>query len=310
MGVTLERVAWGGWQNCWRLANGDVELIVTGDVGPRIMRYAYPGGSNPFAEFADELGQSGEKNWRLRGGTRLWAAPEIYPGSYPADNFPVDVQEKQGGLIAIAPLEATTGLQKTIEVDLDETGTHARITYRIANRLQWPIEVSAWVLSMMTTGGLGISGFPPRGTHPEVLPPTHPLVMWAFTDLTDPRWRITKKYVTLRQDAGHPAPTKIGHFNRHTWGAFLLDDLLYLKRYRGEEGKVYPDIGCSFEMFANDRFLELETLSPMTRLGPGEELAHVEDWWLYRGVRLPKVDDDSLDAALLPILDETLHNAA
>ena len=38
---------------------------------------------------------------------------------------------------------------------------------------------------MMAQGGHGIHGFPPRGTHPEMLAPTNPLVMWAFTNLAD-----------------------------------------------------------------------------------------------------------------------------
>jgi len=54
---------------------------------------------------------------------------------------------------------------------------------------------------MMSPHGIGFSGFPPRGTHPEILQPTNPLTMWAFTDLTDPRWKFTKKYIILQQDS-------------------------------------------------------------------------------------------------------------
>ncbi|MGP0072514.1 MAG: hypothetical protein ACLPWF_11355, partial [Bryobacteraceae bacterium] len=48
--VKVEKTAWQGWPNCYRIANGEVELIVTGDVGPRIMRYGFAGGQNVFKE--------------------------------------------------------------------------------------------------------------------------------------------------------------------------------------------------------------------------------------------------------------------
>ena len=31
--VTIEKVPYGGWPNCFRITNGQVELIVTGDIG-------------------------------------------------------------------------------------------------------------------------------------------------------------------------------------------------------------------------------------------------------------------------------------
>ena len=44
----MERVAYRGWPNCWRLANDYVELIATADVGPRIIHFAPAGGENVF----------------------------------------------------------------------------------------------------------------------------------------------------------------------------------------------------------------------------------------------------------------------
>ena len=35
--VKIEKTAWKGWPNCYRIANGEVELIVTTDVGPRVI---------------------------------------------------------------------------------------------------------------------------------------------------------------------------------------------------------------------------------------------------------------------------------
>ena len=45
--VKVEKTGYNGWQNCYRVSNGQIELIVTGDVGPRIIRFGFVGGQCP-----------------------------------------------------------------------------------------------------------------------------------------------------------------------------------------------------------------------------------------------------------------------
>lgn len=299
----IEKIAWKGWENCYRLTNGEVELIVTADVGPRVMRYAFCGGENLFAELAGELGGTNEKEWKPRGGSRLWVAPEdASPRTYAVDNAPVEIETARGVLTATSPVEPASGLQKRITLKLARKGSRVQAIHSLHNasrKTQW---LAPWVLAMMRKGGVGITGFPPRGTHPEVLPPTHPLVMWAFSDLSDKRWRFTKKYLILRQDPKRRDPQKLGLFHLNTWGAYLWRGTLFVKRYTAEQGREYPDMGCSYETFTNHEVLELETLGPMTRLKPGEWLHHTERWSLHEGVTIARWEDAELDRVLLPLL--------
>lgn len=297
--VEIEKVSWGGWPNCYRITNGEVYLIVTSDVGPRIMRYGFRDGQNLFKTYEDTLGHSGESEWMLRGGHRIWAAPEQAPRTYAPDNGPVEIDVTSGVLSATQPVEPTTGLQKKIVVQLAPSGTAVEVRHYIRNTLLWEIEVAAWSVTMMAQRGVGITGFPPRGKHPDILPPTHPLVMWAFTDLNDPRLKFTRKYVVLRQDPENALPQKIGHFNPKTWGAYLLGSDLFIKRSEADPGGVYPDLGCSYETFTRDDMLELETLGPMTKLAPGASLEHIERWTLHGNVQLREFTDEELDRVLL-----------
>ncbi len=297
--MNIEKLTWGGWPNCYRLSNGDVELIVTTDVGPRVMRYAFIGGPNVFLELDDELGKSGEAEFRPRGGHRLWCAPERYPLSWAPDNGAVEVRVQGSNTIELtAPVEPLSGLRKTLLIRLAAAGTAVMVHHRIENTLAWEIELAAWPLSMMKPGGVGVTGFPPRGTHPEMLAPTNPLVMWAFSDFSDPRWTITKKYLALRQDAACPSPTKAGLFNVRTWGAYFVDGQLFLKQAAADPAARYPDMGCSFEIFANGTTLELETLGPLKALRPGASLEHGERWTLQRDVATPELTDEALDRVL------------
>jgi hypothetical protein len=300
--MTIEKTDFGGWPNCYRLSNRDVELIVTADIGPRVMRYGFVGGRNLFKEFADQLGKSGEKSWQPRGGHRLWAAPEAIPDSYALDNSPCRVGVRGDVLTVTGPVERETRLEKQMTVKLDAKGTAVEVIHRIRNAGRKTRRLAPWALTMMTEGGTGITGFPPRGTHPAVLTPTHPLALWAFSNLSDPRWIFTGKYMMLRHDPSNPAPQKAGHFNVDTFGAYLVGSELFVKRYRANPRKTYPDFGCSYETFTNGDFLELETLGPLVDLAPGESVRHTEHWSLHGGVKIAKWSDAELDRTLVPLL--------
>ena len=300
--VKIEKIAWKGWPNCYRVSNGEVELIVTGDVGPRVMRYAFVGGQNLLKEYPEQLGKSGEREFQLRGGHRIWVAPETLATSWAPDNVPVAVEISNGVLTATEPVEPTTGIQKQMVIRMSPAGSEVELAHRIKNHTAWTIEFAPWTLTMMAPNGLAITGFPPRGKHPEVLLPTNPLVMWAYTDFSDRRWKFTKKYLTLRQDPSVSAPQKVGLFNPKTWAAYLLGSDLFVKHTSADPSKTYPDFGCSFETFTNDVMLELETLGPLTRVAPGETVEHVERWQLLKNVRLGSITDEALDAALAPAL--------
>jgi hypothetical protein len=292
----IENVSYGGWANCLRLFNRDVELVLTTDVGPRVIRYGFIGGQNVFKEFAEQMGRCGEAAWQPRGGHRIWMAPEIVPDTYAPDNVAVRVTLGEDRVELTAPVEPQTGLEKSIAVELRAEGV--KVTHRIRNCASRSRTMAPWALSMMAPGGVGIAKFPPRGTPPEDLPPTNPLVMWAFTDLSDPRWTFTKKYLVLRQDTGLKSPQKLGLFNEKTLGAYLLRSDLFVKRYDADPSKTYPDLGASYETFTNDGFLELETLGPLEHVAPGEMVEHVERWSLHRGVTIAEWTDAELDRVL------------
>jgi hypothetical protein len=174
------------------------------------------------------------------------------------------------------------------------------VTHRLRNAGAAAVALAPWSLTMMAQGGMGIHGFPPRGTHPQDLNPTNPLVMSAYTDLSDPRWRFTKKYMMLRQDPQAKSAQKLGSWNRATFGAYLLGSDLFIKRYEAKGSPAdYPDFGCSFETFTNAAILELETLGPMVDLQPGAAVEHVECWSLLGEVQIAEWTDAELDRVLI-----------
>lgn len=300
--VQVEKTEYKGWHNCYRVTNGEIELIVTGDVGPRIIRFGFVGGQNLFKEFPEQLGRSGEEKFQLRGGDRVWKAPEDPVATWAPDNIPVEIQPTENGLIAREPVEPLTHLQKEIEISMAVTGNSVTVSHRITNRSLFTLEFAPWALTMMAQGGIAVTGFPPRGKHPLHLEATNPLVMWAYTNLADPRWKFTKKYLMLRQDPNNLEAQKLGLFNQDTWAAYVLNHEAFIKRAQADPTKTYPDFGCSFETFTNNDFLEVETLGPLTKIQPGHTVEQVEHWALYRDVKLSEFTDQELDRVLLPLV--------
>ncbi|HIC89079.1 MAG TPA: hypothetical protein EYP04_06720 [Anaerolineae bacterium] len=279
----IETIAYQGWPNCRRLANNAVELIVTTDVGPRIIRFGFIGGENEFGEMREEMGITGGDEWHIFGGHRLWHSPEARPRSYYPDNEPVQAEERDDTLILVQPTEATTGIQKEMEITLAPDGPRVTVLHRLRNMGPWPVELAPWALTVMNTGGLGIIP-QPTSADPDRLLPNRWLVLWPYTDMTDPRVHWGNRYLTLRQDPNRESPFKLGINADSGWLAYLRGTHLFVKVFDYQQGATYPDGGCSVEMYTNSRFLEAETLGPLCRLEPGKAVEHVERWLLLDGV--------------------------
>jgi hypothetical protein len=289
--MSVERVSYGGWANCQRLSNGVVELVLTTDVGPRIIRFGFAGEENEFYQDELTLGKTGGDDWRAYGGHRLWHAPEAMPRTYWGDNWPIRFEPLPGLVRLIQPVEPTTGIEKEIDVRLD-AGAHVEVTHRLRNKNGWAVELATWALSMMAPGGTAIIPLPPRRPHPEALQPVNTLALWAYTDMADPRWTWGRRYILLRQDATATSPQKAGAWIPDGWAAYARHGHLFVKTFAPDPGATYPDLGCSTEVFTNAQMLELETLGPLVRLQPGAAVEHVEHWHLFRDVPAPASDAD------------------
>jgi hypothetical protein len=87
------------------------------------------------------------------------------------------------------------------------------------------------------------------------------------------------EFILFRADPLLP-PFKIGYFSTHGWMAYWLDGVLFRKTFHIQTSLPYPDNNCNAEMYCNNRFVELESLGPLTKLLPGALLEHVEIWEL------------------------------
>ena len=275
----MKTVAYKGWEKCVQFKNDTVTMIVTTEVGPRIIYFAFNDGENIFQNYEEMMGKTGGDEWTIYGGHRLWAAPENQPRTYYPDNHPVAVSEQDEFVRFTAPVENGTNIQKELDIYFPESGAEVKVIHRIINHNVWGIELSPWALSVMKPGGKCIAPFPPRGTHTGGdLLPSNTLICWSYTDMADSRWTWGETFFALQAQVGNEVPQKAGASVSDGWAAYLNDGALFVKYFDYMSEFMYPDMGANFETFTNESMLEVETLGPMSWLQSGEAVEHVEIW--------------------------------
>jgi hypothetical protein len=291
-----------GWNNNLHLANDRIELVITLDVGPRILRLAHIGGPNVFKEYPDQLGKSGESEWMIRGGHRLWVAPEA-DYSYALDNQVVSWEELGSNHIKIhSSTTLNPGWEKEIEVQLHSDKDEVTVKHRLQATKDLDFPIAPWALSVMAPGGTAIIPQPPRGSHPADLLPNRKLILWPYTDLQDTRYKWNEPNILVQQrpDAG---PTKFGLLHQAGWIGYQLGDTLFAKTISFTKDVLYPDMGVNFELFSNEDMLELESLAPLIQLKKGQSVEHMETWILQK---LSGIDWDK--TSLLDLLDTSARS--
>src|SRR5438477_12793078 len=163
----MDVVEYRGWENNLRIATGDAELVVTLDVGPRVISYRLPGGPNVLKNYPEQMGKSGEAEWQIRGGHRFWLAPEDLTRTYFPDNRPVSYEALGAEAARVtAPPEQEYGVQKVMELRLAPKGTRVDVKLRVTNTGKSPTELAPWGPTVLAVGGMEIIPLPPKAPHP------------------------------------------------------------------------------------------------------------------------------------------------
>jgi hypothetical protein len=120
------------------LATRALELVVTTSVGPRVVSLRSTAGraGNVFLQFPDD--EQRYHGYYLRGGHRLWHSPEHIVRTYQPDDEPLEVKLLPKGVALTQPVEAKTGLQKTMRLEV--RGAHTvKVTHTLTNRGRRPV---------------------------------------------------------------------------------------------------------------------------------------------------------------------------
>jgi hypothetical protein len=248
---------------------------------PRIVRFAPNGKPNLFANMGTTPIQTQYGNFYFRGGHRLWHSPEAMPRTYIPDNEGAAISELPNGVRIEMPTEVWTHIAKSMEIELNPDQPQVILRHELRNEGAWAVEFAPWVLTMFRLGGVAIFPQPVGNVDEAGLLSNRHMALWPYARVNDPRVMLGDEFVLVHATPQLP-PFKFGYFNRHGWMAYWLDGVFFVKRFEvGTETKPYPDGGCNAESYLDNRFIELETLGPLTKLEPGESVFHSEVWEIH-----------------------------
>ena len=297
--VCVETCEYKNYGKCLKISNGIVKLIVTVDVGPRIINYSFVDGENImfedvdriFAETGDAFDVYGGGTWYIYGGHRLWTSPEGYPKSYYPDNDPVPYTILEDGAVFSPATQKWNQYQMEIEVHLAPDSSEVSLVHRLTNRAAWSVTLAPWCLTVLAPGGYEIVAQPTVDTG---LLGNRLLALWPYTKLTDPRVTWGDRYIALRQDKNNTDKFKYGINSEHGVSMYFKDGDMFVKKFTPVENGNYPDGGMSFETFTNELFLEMETLGEIAEIEPNQTVEHKESWFLFKEAE-PEFDEDKID---------------
>jgi len=210
--------------------------------------------------------------YRFRGGHRLWASPELPSITYAPDDEPCSVRTGADDVSIVGSIDRS-GLVKKMNLSGGPEGIV--VDHELVNAGANTIEVAPWAITQLRLGGVAI--VPVSGASDEYrLSASSSLVLWPYTDLTDPRVTWDRAGLLVRAEPGPPfkvgtgpAPGRLG---------YLMEGQLFTKQVPPAESDGYPDRGAVGQFYLGDAFCELESVGPLIALAPGDRVTHRELW--------------------------------
>lgn len=288
------------WGKCVKISNGEIEFVMTVEIGPRIIRLAKVDGPNELLE--DIAGKAyvenvelekywGSYRWENMGGHRFWHSPEDMPRTYIPHDLPIRYKILENGVTTSVDVEKI-GIRNVMTATMTDNGD-ITISHYATNISRWPVEFAPWCITVFEQGGLEII---PTSKKDTGFLSNRTLMLWPYSDAKDSRFDMDNKYIYMttspEDDENNVNAFKMGINNEDGFAMYFNHNNLFVKKFGYIENAVYPDNGCNFESYTNFEIMEIESLGPITKLNPDETVSYVEKWNLFCGVEKPKTPED------------------
>ncbi len=243
------------------------------------MSFTSRGGPNLLADLGMmSIGVPGGYKYHVRGGHRLWVAPEVPEITYEPDDDPV-LLERNDSTVTLRQLATeAVGIEKAVSITL--SGGQTVLTHTIVNRSDETRDLASWGITQLVTGGTAIIPLSDQPADPHGLMPNETVVLWPYTGVADTPFVMSDRVLLV--NTVRTSPMKLGVPLSRGWLAYHRGSQVFVKRFEHVDGGRYLDQGASGQCYCNADFLELETLSEQRLVQPGQSVTHREAWELHQ----------------------------
>jgi hypothetical protein len=284
--VSVTEVEYGKWPGAWKIGNGKCQMIIVPQVG-RVMSFSLTGGPNLLWNNPAILGQTVPKDdntWHNFGGDKVWPTQQDWwikytdrngwPPPYSFDGAAQSAQRIEGGVRMTSPKSPEFGTRTIREFVMDRDQPLVRVRQWFAKEDGKPVTMSLWTVSQVRT--------PDYALLPAVAKQYKPL-----GEVVPDALKQSGGAVSIRNNRDKPqkigvAPDKDAKYN---WVAAVFANVTLVESRLVRQGQ-YPDGNCPGEIYTaparDGSYVELEMLSPMTDLKPGQTLRDDAVWQIVR----------------------------
>lgn len=272
--VSVNRINYHGWPDCYLLANGCVEAVVVPAIG-RVMQLRLKGeAEGAFWEnrkLDGQLPSHYSEEWINFGGDKCWPAPQSswpqfqgrdWPPPVAFDSRAMEATVTERGITLTSMVDPGYGIQVVRNVDLDTVKPILRIRTTYCKVAGAPVSAGVWTITQMRE--------PERVflLLPEASKFTDGFVRLMEGELE--ALRVEGRLLSLARHRGVCA--KIGSDALSmVWVGQHCTVRIDAEAGPGE----YPDGGSITEVYTNPdplAYVELETLGPLATLQIGEQI--------------------------------------
>ncbi len=283
--VTVQKVDYQGWTGAYRMANKQVELVFVPQIG-RVMRYGYVGEANLLWENPALLGKTTAFNppptdWTNYGGDKLWPAPQKVWGWPPdpvMDSAPQKVTLTDDKRLKIeGAVSPKHNLSFVRTITLEPQGTGVTFENVLVNHDKKAAQWAVWQVTQVNAPDRLRMPLNPKGAFKKGY------YVFQGSEPVKDKIQVLTDEVQLTRDSMKSA--KIGGDSPLGWLTADKGAVRFEISSKRQVGKTYADDGCSLEIYTNPDplpYIELELLSPLTTIKPGQTLSMTTKWFLKK----------------------------
>jgi hypothetical protein len=281
--LTTQRQPHRGYEDCVRLENDHVRVILGHVSGGRVLEYSH-GGVNALYVDRDQDGwryapekagiEPDSGRFDIGPETVIPRHPELWLGSWTVE------RAEAGTARLVSVKDQPTGVQLVRNFTLDPNSPKLTCAQIIRNVSDRTVSRCHWSRTFATGGGVCLIPLSEESRFPRHYLMYEPPALMNFLP-EDPNIRIRNGILEI---IGTPRHSKQGFDSAEGCIAYLTrDHLLFVKRFPVYPDRVYNEMaGLTISIwYYQNRICEIEPIGPAERLAPRQEASFTETWWLF-----------------------------
>jgi hypothetical protein len=292
--VGVDKINYKGWPDAYRIHNDACELVIVPQV-TRVMSFALADGKNVLWENPELAGKTfpaDDGTWHNIGGEKLWPTQQKdlfkkytgkngWPPPWPWDAGPSTAEPIEAGVRLMIPHDKRFGAHALREFVMDAHKPLVHVRQWIDKTEGDAAEMTLWTVCQVDDPLLAIV---PRD---QSAPGYRRLDEAADSKTAELRGAV----VTLAREEKRGLKIGVGPAADNGWAATTFSAkgkdgaaVLFVQSHRLVADGTYPDGKCQAELYTAPvtfaRYTEMELLSPLVALKPGQKLRDDAVWQL------------------------------